>query len=263
MERIKNISFIGTGNVATHLSRALVKAGFTISWIYSKTPEHASRLASEMGSVHLEQISAGIPATDLIIISVNDDAVKDVVAQLGNCKMPLIHTSGSLPADILKPASVRAGVIYPVQTFSASYPVDMNEVALCIEASDNEFAKALEDLAKAISAKVYRLDHHERICLHIAAVFANNFGNYMFTLAKEILGQCNLPPELLHPLISETARKAVSGDPAAFQTGPAARGDKEIIKKHLERLSGDEELKEIYALLSKYLEKKYKDHGKP
>jgi predicted short-subunit dehydrogenase-like oxidoreductase (DUF2520 family) len=250
MEKNINIGLIGSGNVATHLSKALVKAGHRISWVYSKTKEHAQRLALETGSITIDDIGSDLPVTDIIIISVNDDAVKEIAAKLKKSIVPLVHTSGSLPMDALLTATDKAGVLYPLQTFTRSSEINMQEVPFCIEASDNTTLKILETLASAVSDKVIKIDSRQRLCLHIAAIFANNFSNYMYVLAGQVLQKCNLSPELLHPLIKETANKAIHDQVENVQTGPAARGDMEIIKKHLEWLKDDDELKEVYSLLS-------------
>jgi predicted short-subunit dehydrogenase-like oxidoreductase (DUF2520 family) len=257
MEKVINIGFIGSGSVATHLSGAFLKAGHSISWVYSKTKDHAQKLADEINSVAITETGQDLPASDLIIISVSDDAVKEIVAKLKKCNVPLVHTSGSLSVDVLLPASDCAGVLYPLQTFTLSSEINMREVPFFIEASDENTLKMLEILASSISDKIVRVDFSHRLCLHIAAVFANNYSNYMYTLAGHVLKKCNLSPELLHPLIRETAAKAIHNPPENIQTGPAARGDLEILKKHLEWLKDDDEMKEIYSILSRRLKDKY------
>jgi predicted short-subunit dehydrogenase-like oxidoreductase (DUF2520 family) len=80
----------------------------------------------------------------------------------------------------------------------------------------------------------------------------------MYTLASEVLEQEELPFDLLLPLIRETAARAQRIPPAATQTGPAARGDAETVKRHLEWLKENEEMKAIYKLLSERLGTRYK-----
>ena len=59
-----NISFIGSGNVATQLALALKKAGHNIREVYSKTLEHSTALASKVGSKAIEDIKSITP-TDI------------------------------------------------------------------------------------------------------------------------------------------------------------------------------------------------------
>ena len=93
--------------------------------------------------------------------------------------------------------------------------------------------------------------------LHVAAVFAGNYSNLMYIIGNELLKNCDLPPEVLHPLLSETARKAVAGDPLKMQTGPARRNDTITIEKHLKALALQPEYAEAYRLLSQLISKKY------
>ena len=90
--------------------------------------------------------------------------------------------------------------------------------------------------------------------LHIAAVFASNFTNYMLTIAEKILKNQNLDFKLLLPLVNETINNLNNTSPSELQTGPAIRNDKEIIKMHLENLK-DEQDKEIYSLISNAIKK--------
>ncbi len=105
-------------------------------------------------------------------------------------------------------------------------------------------------LSKAISNKVRKIGSEERKALHVAAVFASNFTNHMLTLSKKVLEQNGLDFDLLKPLILETIQKSLSLGPENAQTGPAKRGDLEILDKHIEFLQEDESLTEIYKLVS-------------
>ena len=85
--------------------------------------------------------------------------------------------------------------------------------------------------------------------LHIAAVFACNFTNHLYDIASRIMEDARLPYSMLHPLIKETAAKAIAMPPALAQTGPAVRGDKQVMDAHLAKIK-DTKLKELYVALS-------------
>jgi predicted short-subunit dehydrogenase-like oxidoreductase (DUF2520 family) len=112
-------------------------------------------------------------------------------------------------------------------------------------------------LAKSISNKVSKIGSEERKALHVAAVFASNFTNHMLTLSKKILEQNSLSFDLLKPLILETLNKSLSVGPENAQTGPASRGDLEIMDKHLDFIKEDPALAEIYKILSQHILDKY------
>lgn len=66
---------------------------------------------------------------DLYIISVKDDAIGEIVSKAGHSNALWVHTSGSVPMEILSGIGDRYGVLYPMQTFSKDVDVDMEKVA--------------------------------------------------------------------------------------------------------------------------------------
>ena len=75
----------------------------------------------------------------------------------------------------------------------------------------------------------------------------NNFTNHLYGIATEIVNDEGLSFDVLRPIISETASKAIaSGNPFAVQTGPAIRGDRAVTDKHLHLLDGDDSKRQIY-----------------
>ena len=108
----------------------------------------------------------------------------------------------------------------------------------------------LEEIAHSLSGQVHRVSDAQKKQLHLAAVFACNFSNHMLTIAKDIANQHDIDFTLLHPLIGETINKALSGDPATSQTGPASRKDYNIIEDQLKNLDNSPNLQEIYQLVS-------------
>ena len=64
---------------------------------------------------------------------------------------------------------------------------------------------------------------------------------------------------LLYPLILETAQKATQHDPRLMQTGPAMRGDQNILNMHNNMLADAQqtELQQVYRLLSGQILKRH------
>ena len=120
-----------------------------------------------------------------------------------------------------------------------------------VETPHPDTAAALRLLASELSDSVYEVSEQQRAQLHLAAVFACNFTNHMYAIAQELLAEKGLPPQLIGPLISETAAKALgSPSAAAVQTGPARRGDRQTQQKHLGLLEGHPQLQELYQKIS-------------
>ena len=244
------IVILGSGNIATHLGKALKMAGQNITQVWSRNSGRATELGDAVGAVAIGQLSDITPSADLYLLAVNDDAIKDVAAQLYISGGLLVHTSGSTGLDILDDITERTGVFYPIQTFSKSKAVDLRNVPIAVEGRSPEVSAILHSLASRISEKVFDMNSVQRRTVHAAAVFACNFTNHMYVLANRLLADQDLDFDLLRPLIAETASKIQTSDPASVQTGPAVRDDKSTMDKHMQLLSDNPALSDIYQKLS-------------
>ena len=244
---------LGSGNVATHLSQALAGAGHQILGVYSRQLAHASALASRFPQAQALDAPdfTSLPAADLYLVAVSDAAVAALVQQ---ARFPagsiVAHTSGSLPLEAAAKPSLRPGVFYPIQTFSKSQELDLAHTPIAVEAADAAAADLLAALAASISTKVLGMSSLERQYLHLAAVFACNFSNHLLGIGRDLMERHQLDPTLLHPLIQATYVKALRHPPFQVQTGPAIRGDGNILEGHLQLLQGQDRYREIYTLLS-------------
>jgi predicted short-subunit dehydrogenase-like oxidoreductase (DUF2520 family) len=249
-ERLKRVVFIGAGNVAVHLAKALKQSGNNIVQIYSRSLISARQLAEKTGASFTDDIKQIRKDCDLYIFALPDHALTDVIKNGSFNELFLVHTAGSVPMDIFSGITARYGVIYPLQTLSKNIETDFRNVPLCIEGSKPECLANLTEISSSISGMIRTVTSEERKKLHLAAVFACNFTNFMYTLASGLLVKQGLPFEILYPLITETARKACQGNPSELQTGPAIRNDQTILQMHKEMLDDSPALKELYIFVT-------------
>lgn len=251
---------IGSGNVASAIAPALEAAGaIDVVAVYSPTPGHAERLASQLKHAEALDCPKAIPVdAELYLVSVKDDAIRTLATELHPSPAALwLHTSGGVDASVLAPLSKRNGVFYPLQTFTTGVNVDITEVPIFIEAAESDDLEIVRILAESISPKVHEANGETRAKMHAAAVFACNFTNHLWALADDILHrETGTDLSVLHPLLKETLRKALSHRPSEVQTGPAARGDRGVIAKHAALLTDDEA--ELYRILSEHIINYYK-----
>jgi predicted short-subunit dehydrogenase-like oxidoreductase (DUF2520 family) len=244
------ITIIGSGNVATHMAAALKNAGHRVVQVYSRQIQHAAMLAYHVGAEATDDLEAILPDTDIFIISVKDDAIAGVVEVLTRHQKLIVHTSGATSLNTIRAFTDDAGVLYPLQTFSKSKEVDFFTVPLCVEGADSAITGQLKELAATISNNVYVVSSADRKILHLAAVFACNFPNYLYGIAQQLLAEHNMGFDMLKPLIMETAQKVQEQLPNNVQTGPAVRNDRVTMDAHLQLLNNQPRLQEIYTLLS-------------
>lgn len=246
---MKRIILIGSGNVASHLGFALKKSNYQITQVYSRELENAKKLAERLGADATNKFQA-LTTSDLIIVSVTDAAIAEVLDELND--VPIVHTSGSIDLAIFGDKFEKFGVLYPVQTFNKNIELDFLETPICIEANNTEFENELLYLASCISTKVVSMNSSQRKQLHIAAVFASNFSNHMFTLADDVLKNAQLEFSLLLPLIQQTIKKLEDNKAKNVQTGPAKRKDMAVIQEHLNNIQ-DKDIRELYTKISSHI----------
>ncbi|MBS1529539.1 MAG: DUF2520 domain-containing protein [Bacteroidetes bacterium] len=247
------ITIIGSGNVATHIAAAFANVGHNIVQVYSRDIQHAAMVAYNVKAEPIDALDAIDPNTDLFLIAIKDDAIADIAQKLAKYGKLIVHTSGSTSLEEIEQYTPNAGVFYPLQTFSKTKELDFWTVPLCVEGATADITKQLEELARTVSNNVYRVNSEQRRILHLAAVFACNFPNYLYYAAGELLREHNLDFSMLRPLILETARKVQEHLPKDVQTGPAVRNDEKTMAAHLQLLAQNPDLRRVYELLSQLI----------
>jgi len=255
------INLIGSGKVATHLAKAFIQAGHELKGVYSKTFQNAKELADQTGSRAYEKIDDLSQEVDVWIVSVKDDAINEIADKLNVGNALVVHTAGSVNVNIFKRFN-NYGVFYPLQTFSKTKTVDFSNIPLLLEANSSTNLELLMKLGTSISENCREVNSEQRKKVHIAAVFACNFTNYMFSLSEQVLKENNLDFDLLKPLISETIEKAMEIGPQNAQTGPAIRNDVNVIENHLHLLESNPKLKDLYSYLSSSIFEFFKKNEK-
>lgn len=243
------IVILGSGNLATNLSYLLLKKGFEIVQVYSHTLENAKILADLLGCDYTATIENITNDCDIYISAIKDNISEYVWKQINFNDKLVLHTSGSLPMSILENVTKNYGVLYPLMTLSKSKLQERDDIPFFIEANSQHNLHIINEIAEKITTAVYNVDSKKRMNLHYAAVWANNFTNCMYSVAKDITDRNNLPFEVLLPIIDETAEKIHRLTPREAQTGPAVRFDENIITKHLS-LSSNEQERILYKMIS-------------
>jgi len=254
MKKQLNIILIGAGNVGFHLGKKLFEEGLNIQQVYSRKKAKAKRLAKHINASSINILDEISTKGDLYILAIPDRVIGNIAAELSK-KIPstklVVHTSGATPSTVLKPFFKNYGIFYPLQTFSIGKEVDFQNIPICVDSNLKKHRILLEKLGRTIANNVYLINDKERAILHVAAVFVNNFSNNLFTIGEKITEKENLPFDILKPLIQETVKKIIDHSPSDMQTGPAKRGDKNTIDRHLKYLNKNApEFSEIYKMMT-------------
>ncbi len=251
---MKRVVVVGGGNLAESLLVALKECEqVDLRQIYVRDADRGAELSALIGAPVVNRAEELAPA-DIYILAVSDRAIEELSATLPFAKGAIVaHTAGSTPLSAIN-KGLHRGVFYPMQTFTKGRRVDFRRIPIFIEAEDNSTTKALFSLGELISDNVRELDSERRRQLHLSAVFVCNFANAMYSAGAELVAETGLPFETLKALIEESASKVCSVDnPIEVQTGPAVRGDIATQQRHIELLSNNENLSNIYQIISKYI----------
>ena len=248
------IAIIGAGSVGTNLHHALAQKGIRAELV------HARPLTADS-----QEPTVLLPQADCYIYTVVDHALREVVGKVNAPQALHLHTSGSMPIEVFGADKPHAGVLYFFQSFSREVLIDdWSGIPCIIEGRNIDDVASIYSLAQCLTSRIYEANQHDRERLHIAGVFANNYTNLMYQIAADVLKGTQIPFEALLPLIDQTALKVHTLKPFDAQTGPAKRGDHEVMEHHtkvisaISNLQSDfsaEEIREVYQALAALIEK--------
>ncbi len=245
------ISIVGSGNVAFHLAKAFQKAG-VLDYVALRKNSDSINYFSEFHLLTSTDLTS--VKSQMMILAVTDKAINSVLLRYKfHQDCIIVHTSGSTSIDIFQEHSIRKyGCVYPLQTLSITHLVEYSELPIYIEGSNEQVEQKIESIVNPIFKRVGRLGSEKRIKIHLASVIASNFSNHLLHIAKRLLQEEQIEFDVLRPLVIETIGKSFGIGPGEAQTGPAIRGDREIIEKH-KNLLDDQKTKDLYGLISEQI----------
>lgn len=243
------IVIIGTGNVATITGKKILEAGHKIMQVAGRDAAKTNLLALQLRCEAVYNLSLLTLSADIYIIAVSDSFIEAVAAQLKLKDKIVVHTAAAVPKNVLATCSNNFGVLYPLQTMVKEMPY-LPPVSVLIDGNNETTKKVLTEFASGWAENVQIAGDEERVKLHVAAVFVNNFTNYIFTITEEYCKKEQLHFNLLYPLMEETIARLKTNSASVLQTGPAVREDYSTIAKHYEILSNHPQLKSFYKLFT-------------
>ena len=233
------LGIIGGGRAAWAFGATWRRIGWPIAGV-SLREGSPSPLASLLDA---PRRSAAELASDseLLLLAVSDRAIAEIAASLPESRAIVFHPSGSLTA-------VRGGFsLHPLRALPLpGEPSDLRDALLVFEGAHREVA---EQIAAAAGARFAEIAPEKKVAYHAAAVFGSNYVALMLELAQELIGIDGVRDDLVSLAETAIANWRAHDDARRF-TGPAARGDRETIERHLSALSDRPEVAAIYRLLA-------------
>jgi predicted short-subunit dehydrogenase-like oxidoreductase (DUF2520 family) len=251
-------SIIGTGNMAWFLVKRLKTAGHQCDGIWGRNSETMKALAREMNVNPYKNVSAIADGeVDICFVTVPDHEIANAVQKLSFEKTVLAHTAGSMDLDVLNEHAKDYAVLWPVYSISKNSIPDHRNIPTAWEASSAKAKRYISTMGHSITDNLFEADAEKRKWLHLSAVVGNNFINHMMAICEQICAEQQLPPEAIQPIITQTFQRMNGHKAADLQTGPAVRGDKEVMERQVELLRHHPEWQELYKAISASIEKMY------
>lgn len=245
---------IGSGNMAWFMASRMQAAGHTCYGILGRNREAVNLLACAFNIPVVQQVNDG---ADACLLAVSDHAIGEVAGKLRLSSTVLVHHSGSVSIDTLAPGANRTGVVWPVYSIlKKDLPVHRQFPCL-YEANSITAANIVQEICIAVSSIQYEADSAQRQWMHLAAVSANNFTNFLLGICTEICKQQHIPFSLLQPILQQTLDRAAIYDPKEVQTGPARRNDLNTQQAHLSMLDNHPSWQAVYKAISAAIKDTY------
>ena len=237
------VGVVGAGRVGAVLAAALASAGHEIVAAAGESDASHRRLAELLPGTANEKPSAVARSCDLLLLTVPDDMLPNVVAVLSASGaihegQYVVHTSGRHGLAVLDDAravGARPVAMHPAMTFTGT-AVDLGRLPGCVfglTASPGERAFA-EGLVADLRGRPMWVPEEMRTLYHAGLAHGANHLVTLVTQAMELLTAAGAddPAGTLRPLLTAALDNALDQGDAAL-TGPIVRGDVNTVRAHL------------------------------
>lgn len=267
-KRSANTFVVGAGPVATALAGGLRLAGVPVLGLWGRRPAAARAAAATAG------VAAFSPAppdllleAEVLVLAVRDDAVAEVAGRLVGTGLVgerhvLLHCSGSHAAAEVFKASGLAGKVGGVGTLHPLRAIADPRAAMRtwkgtvfgVEGDERGRAAATR-IAQSLGGTALAIDGAAMAKYHAAAAIASNYVVAVLDAAVGLLRDAGIEEQAalsaLVPLAAGAIGNVGNHGLAAGLTGPIRRGDAGTVARHLEALTTDPALTELYKVLGR------------
>lgn len=262
------IGFVGAGRAGCSLGKYFAmkaaQADVTVTGYNSIVEEEARWAAKFTGSSVFERIEDVIAASDAIILSTPDGAIKkvwDTIDKKNLTGKMICHLSGSLSSDVFSGIDTYGGYaisIHPMFAFNNKDSVYQQLDSVSFTLEGHPYAvNAWQQLLDALGNRSVVIDQAKKPKYHAAASILSNQVIAVLATGYELLEECGFSEKEARTfsaaLVRDNVEHVIADGCVSALTGPIERGDVGTVKKHLQELNDTQ--KEMYRVCgSKLLE---------
>jgi len=242
-----SVGVIGAGRVGAVLAARLRTTGYDVVAVAGESDASRRRIATLLPGLSPQKPSAVARACDLLLLTVPDDMLPNVVSVLADSGalhegQYVVHTSGRHGLAVLEPAravGARPVALHPAMTFTGTSR-DLERLDGCVfglTARDGERAFA-EQLVADLGGRPIWVPEEMRTLYHAALAHGANHLVTLVSEAMEMLAAAGSddPAATLRPLLTAALDNALEQGDAAL-TGPIVRGDLQTVRAHLDEIA--------------------------
>lgn len=227
-----DITLVGPGRAGMSLALAATAAGHSVVAVVARDHDAAREAGAAVAARSL-MIGDRLPASDVVLVAVRDDAIRPVADALASsvedCRSA-VHMSGLSPVadlDTLAAVGLTVGSFHPLQTLPTPQAgaSRLEGAWIGITTDDPGLGSRLAELAESLGAHPFALREDAKAAYHAGAAAAANFPLAALTMASDLFEAAGVPWEAARPLVEAVVANAFELGPRSALTGPVARGD--------------------------------------
>jgi predicted short-subunit dehydrogenase-like oxidoreductase (DUF2520 family) len=243
--------------------------GWTIGAVVTRNQSSARRAVRFIGAgTPLVGLSRRVLASTCVLIATPDGAIEEIaneLARIGGEDLQgqvVLHTSGAMDSSVLHAArscGASVGSMHPLQTFNGVTVPPLEGKVFAIE-GDPMAVRTARKIARALGAAPAQIEPRNKPLYHAAGALAAGHTLVVVEAAIQLLMSLGMKRteamRALLPMTKQVLQNYERLGPRAAWTGPLARGDYEVVAKHLNVLQQySPEYRDAYDALNRLAER--------
>jgi predicted short-subunit dehydrogenase-like oxidoreductase (DUF2520 family) len=257
------VSIVGPGNLGSALAVNLSRAGYRIEFLVVRSRKRIPSATKNLARrVKATIVAVGETPLDsnLVWITVPDDAIANVAAQLASAQMwkgtTVFHSSGALTSDALSPLREKGATVasvHPGMTFVRQSVPHLKGVPFGLE-GDSAAVRLARKVVRELGGTAHLIKADNKVLYHAFGAFASPLLIALMTALEQVGKAAGIKPldlkTMAGPLLRQTLNNYLEHGASASFSGPLVRGDVATVRKHLLALERVPEAHAAYLELS-------------